>query len=115
MINQQLHVRGVAVLRRDIERRRADIGQKMAPELDVRRIACRSAFFAERVLLPADTDVRVRAALQKLSREIQRRESAARQGRCMAGVPDAGGSGVLSLKLLRALSASEAPCRFAFG
>ena len=80
---------GIAVLRGDVERRRADVGKKMPAELDVRRVPRRPAFLAERVLLPADADVRVRAVLEQFLRELERRHLAARQRRRVPGVADA--------------------------
>ena len=90
MIGEQPHQRRVAVLGRDVERRGADVAEKMAPEPHVGRIARGAAFLAERRLLPLDPDVRVRAAFEQLLRELQRRHLAGLHRRALRRIADAG-------------------------
>src|SRR5262245_27342756 len=62
----------------------------MPAELDVRRVSGRAAFLPELRFFPIDPDVRVRAVVEQLLRELERGYAAAwRRGR-MSRVADAG-------------------------
>src|SRR5205823_948274 len=82
----------VAVFRGDIERGRTDIRKKMASELDVRRIARRAAFLAERALFPVRADVRVGAVLEQRLRKVERGHASTRERRRVSSIADAGGA-----------------------